>query len=50
MLLCICQYKIVTVRELSYWADLRSLDGGIMQVQLKKGVMDMLVLSVTNTK
>jgi len=26
--------------------DLHSLDGGIMQVQLKKGVMDMLVLAL----
>ena len=30
--------------------DLHSLDGGIMQVQLKKGVMDMLVLALLTQK
>ena len=48
-MLFICQYMIVTVRELSNW-QVGTAQGGTVQVQLKKGVMDMLVLALLTLK
>ena len=46
MLLCICQYMIVTVKRAFTLAGKHSLKGRNYASSIKKGVMDMLVLAL----